>query len=63
MMLAIPEPDYGADLEPPLHDLLPPVEGAEPNIHEPPMQIRAPTAWRAVWIAPGRRNRGAEGAR
>src|SRR5712691_6216526 len=37
-----PEPDRGADLEPPPHDTPPPVEVAETPDH-PPGQIRAPT--------------------
>jgi len=40
----IPVPDHGADLEPQLHNTLPlPNEATEPPIHQPPMQIQAPT--------------------
>ena len=53
---AIPEPeDHSADLDPPPYNTLPPNEVAEPHIHQPPKQIRAPhRSWRAVGVIPGR---------
>jgi len=43
-MPAIPEPeDHGADLDPPPHNTPLPNKVAEPHIHQPPKQIRAPT--------------------
>ncbi len=43
-MPAIPEPeDHGADLDPPPRNTPLPNKVAEPHIHQPPKQIRAPT--------------------
>jgi len=40
---ATPEPDRGADLDPPLHDTPPPDEAGEPPTQQLPEQIRDPT--------------------
>ena len=47
--------DRGADLDPLPHNMPLPNEVAEPHIHQPPKQIRAPyQSWRAVGVVLGR---------